>query len=302
MNKKIKPYYEGKVRDLYSVDEEKILIVATDRVSAFDIIFKETIPNKGIYLNLISSMWFQYIENRPSILFPNQTLKEALNFKTHFITNDYTKFPEPYCHMKELSNRSMLVLKTEPIKYEFVVRSYLLGSAWKEYTKSQSICGIPLPRGLTYGSPLDEPILTPAIKEELGKHDINIPFEEITNKIGKDLAEKLKDISINIFKEASLILEQCGFILCDTKFEFGIKNEEVYLIDEILTPDSSRFWKKDSQNKDSYDKQILRDYLEKIKWNKKPPPPDLPQSLIDETRKRYEEVYLKLESILGKKS
>lgn len=298
MNKKIQPFYQGKVRDLYNVDDEKMIIVSTDRISAFDVIFKEIIPNKGMYLNLISSMWFQYIENHPSNLFSGKTLKEALNLKTHFITNDYLKYPEPFCHMKELSNRSMLVLKTERLNFECVVRGYLVGSAWKEYEKTQSVCGIHLPSGLTFSSRLNEPIFTPATKEELGKHDINITFDEMINKIGKDLAEKLREISISIFKEASIVLEQCGFILCDTKFEFGIKNNEIYIIDELLTPDSSRFWKKDSVNIDSYDKQIIRDYLEQIKWNKQPPPPTLPSSLIEETRRRYEEIYLKIKNIL----
>jgi phosphoribosylaminoimidazole-succinocarboxamide synthase len=292
-----KPFYQGKVRDLYEVDKEKMLIVSTDRISAFDVIFREIIPNKGVLLNAITVLWFKYIKNKKSRLFPNQTLTEALDFETHFITDDIKEFPEPYCHYKELMNRSMLVHKTQRIDFECVVRGYLAGSAWKEYQKTKSICGIALPDGLSFGSKLPEPIFTPATKESLGKHDINVSFEYMKQKIGP-IADRLKEISIAIFQEASLLLEEAGFLLCDTKFEFGIKDNKIYLIDEVLTPDSSRFWKKDTSVHESYDKQIIRDYLESIQWNKQPPPPPLPQNLIQDTYKRYEEIYLSIKKIL----
>jgi phosphoribosylaminoimidazole-succinocarboxamide synthase len=292
-----KPFYQGKVRDLYEVDKEKMLIVSTDRISAFDVIFREIIPNKGVLLNAITVLWFKYIKNKKSRLFPNQTLTEALAFETHFITDDIKEFPEPYCHYKELMNRSMLVHKTQRIDFECVVRGYLAGSAWKEYQKTKGICGIALPDGLSFGSKLPEPIFTPATKESLGKHDINVSFEYMKQKIGP-IADRLKEISIAIFQEASLLLEEAGFLLCDTKFEFGIKDNKIYLIDEVLTPDSSRFWKKDTSVHESYDKQIIRDYLESIQWNKQPPPPPLPQNLIQDTYKRYEEIYLSIKKIL----
>jgi len=292
-----KPFYQGKVRDLYEVDKEKMLIVSTDRISAFDVIFREIIPNKGVLLNAITVLWFKYIKNKKSRLFPNQTLTEALAFETHFITDDIKEFPEPYCHYKELMNRSMLVHKTQRIDFECVVRGYLAGSAWKEYQKTKSICGIALPDGLSFGSKLPEPIFTPATKESLGKHDINVSFEYMKQKIAP-IADRLKEISIAIFQEASLLLEEAGFLLCDTKFEFGIKDNKIYLIDEVLTPDSSRFWKKGTSVPKSYDKQIIRDYLESIQWNKQPPPPPLPQNLIQDTYKRYEEIYLSIKKIL----
>ncbi len=292
-----KPFYQGKVRDLYEVDSEKMLIVSTDRISAFDVIFREIIPNKGILLNAITVLWFKYIKNKKSQLFPNQTLTEALDFETHFISDDINEFPEPYCHYKELMNRSMLVYKTQRIDFECVVRGYLAGSAWKEYQQTRSICGISLPDGLNFGSKLPEPIFTPATKESLGKHDINVSFDYMKQKIGP-IADRLKEISIAIFQEASLLLEEAGFLLCDTKFEFGIKENKIYLIDEVLTPDSSRFWKKGTSIPESYDKQIIRDYLESIQWNKQPPPPPIPQNLIQNTYKRYEEIYLSLKKQL----
>ncbi|GIX40905.1 MAG: phosphoribosylaminoimidazole-succinocarboxamide synthase [Leptospiraceae bacterium] len=294
----LKPFYQGKVRDLYNVDKEKMLIVSTDRISAFDVIFREIIPNKGILLNQIAVMWFKYLKNKPSNIFSGKTLTEALNFETHFITDELKEFPEPFCNFKEFAHRSMLVYKTKRIDFECVVRGYLAGSGWKEYQQSKSICGISLPDGLTFGSKLPEPIFTPATKEELGKHDVNVSFAYMQEKIGENLANQLRDISIAIYKEASILLEKAGFLLCDTKFEFGIKDNKIYLIDEVLTPDSSRFWKKDSNHFDSYDKQIIRDYLESLNWDKKPPPPELPQNLIQETYKRYEEIYLSLKKVL----
>ncbi|MCS7205904.1 MAG: phosphoribosylaminoimidazolesuccinocarboxamide synthase [Leptospiraceae bacterium] len=293
------PFYRGKVRDLYEVDDERMIIVSTDRISAFDVVFSEAIPKKGIYLNEISSLWFWYLQNKPSRLFPQKTLTTALNFKTHFITNDLSEFPEPFCHIDEWNQRAMLVYKTKRIDFECVVRGYLLGSAWKEYQATQKVSGIALKPGLKFGDALPEFLFTPTTKEELGKHDINVDFEYMQEKIGSTLAQRLKEISLSLFKEAKEIYDSIGFILCDTKFEFGIRNGEIYLIDEVLTPDSSRFWKKGNEKKkDSYDKQILRDYLEKISWDKNSPPPPIPQDIISELQSRYEEIYLRLKEVL----
>jgi phosphoribosylaminoimidazole-succinocarboxamide synthase len=294
----LKPFYQGKVRDLYDIDSEKMLIVSTDRISAFDIIFKEIIPNKGILLNQIAVMWFKYLKHKPSLSYPDKTLLEALNFETHFITEEWKDFPEPYCHHKEFAHRSILVYKTKRIDFECVVRGYLVGSAWKEYQVNQSVCGIPLPKGLTFGAKLPEPIFTPATKEIVGKHDVNVTFEFMQEKIGKKLANQIKNISMTIFKEATILMEKAGYILCDTKFEFGLKDNKIYLIDEVLTPDSSRFWKINQSQLESYDKQLIRDYLESIQWNKQPPPPSLPEDLIYKVYKRYEEVYESLKKIL----
>ncbi|MFN3605089.1 MAG: phosphoribosylaminoimidazolesuccinocarboxamide synthase [Leptonema sp. (in: bacteria)] len=297
----MKPIYQGKVRDLYSVDTETFLIVSTNRISAFDVVFNEEIPNKGKTLNSISSMWFLYLKNKNSRIFPGFSLEKRLNFKDHFITNDYKRFPEPYSK-EEFKENSMLVYKTQKIPFECIVRGYLAGSAWKEYKETSKISDIPLPKGLELGSPLPEILFTPSTKEEKGIHDKNISFKEMENQIGKDLAYRLKEISVEIYKEASLIFEEIGFILCDTKFEFGLRENQIYLIDEVLTPDSSRLWKKKDyrigSNLPSYDKQLIRDYLESIQWNKQPPPPPLPQELIQETIKRYQEIEERLKKIL----
>lgn len=298
----MKPFYQGKVRDIYEVENDKFLIVSTNRISAFDVIFKEEIPEKGKILNSISSMWFQYLKNKKSRLFPNYTLQERLNFENHFITNDPNQYPPPFCDSVEFKYSSMLVYKTKKIPFECIVREYLAGSAWKEYQKSKSICGIPLPEGLQLGSKLPDVLFTPSTKEETGKHDQNITFEFFEKQLGTNLANKIREISIMIFKEASIIMQEIGFILCDTKFEFGIKDGKLYLIDEVLTPDSSRFWNKEDyqvgSNLPSYDKQLIRDYLESIHWNKQPPPPPLPQELIQKTMERYKEIEIKLKKIL----
>lgn len=298
----MKPFYQGKVRDIYEIENDKFLIVSTNRISAFDVIFKEEIPEKGKILNSISSMWFQYLKYKKSKLFPEYTLQEKLNFQNHFITNDSNQYPPPFCDINEFKDSSMLVYKTKKIPFECIVRGYLAGSAWKEYQKSKSICGIPLPEGLQLGSKLPEVIFTPSTKEETGKHDENISFELFEHQLGKDLAYQIREISIAIFKEASIIMQEIGFILCDTKFEFGIKDNKLYLIDEVLTPDSSRFWKKEdyqiNSNLPSYDKQLIRDYLESVKWNKQPPPPPLPKELIQKLIERYKEIETKLKQIL----
>lgn len=289
----MEPVYRGKVRDIYHVDDERMILVSSDRVSAFDVVFSEEIPGKGIYLNEISSMWFRYLEQGKSLLF-GKPLSEELSFKTHFIHSRVEEYPSPYRELAQSrgwKHRSMLVWKTQRIDFECIVRGYLLGSAWKEYRMSRKVAGLLLPEGLSFGDKLPEPLFTPATKEEAGKHDENVDMAFMESKTGKELAERLKEISLAIFQEASLVFGEVGFILCDTKFEFGLKDGEIYLIDEVLTPDSSRFWKKGQKGFDSYDKQILRDYLETLGWNKEPPPPPLPPSLVEELEKRYKEVY-----------
>ncbi len=294
------PIYKGKVRDIYEVDSETLLIVSSNRISAFDVIFNEEIPNKGRVLNTISSLWFLYFQNQKSKIFPNSTLQEKLNFKTHFITNDFTQYPKKF-QIEKFKDCSMLVYKTKKIPFECIVRGYLAGSAWKEYKETRKVCDIRLPEGLQLGSKLPEILFTPSTKEEAG-HDTNVSFQYLVNQIGIELAHKIKEISIAIFKEASIIMESIGFLLCDTKFEFGIKDQQIYLIDEVLTPDSSRFWKKEEYhlgtNLASYDKQLLRDYLESIQWNKQPPPPSIPKNIIEELIKRYEDIEKKLKLAL----
>lgn len=266
----------GKVRDIYDLGE-CLLFVATDRISAFDVVMNDAIPYKGQILNSISTFWFE---------------RTSHIIKNHLITDKVSEFPAICSKYKDLlANRSMLVRKTEPLKAEFVVRGYLAGSGWKEYKKTSSICGIPLPEGLDEYGRLPDPIFTPSTKEDVG-HDQNIDFEGAVNIIGRELAEKLRDVSISIFKYASGYLERRNIILADTKFEFGInKHGEPILIDEVLTPDSSRFWLKESyaagREQTNFDKQILRDFLESVSWNKQPPPPILPSEIINRTKEKY---------------
>lgn len=295
------PIYKGKVRDVYEVDSQTLLIISTNRVSAFDVIFNEEIPNKGKVLNTISSLWLLYLKNQKSKIFPNDTLQDKLNFKNHFITNDYTQYPKAY-RKEEFKDCSMLVYKTQKIPFECIVRGYLAGSAWKEYKETKKVSDIILPEGLKLGSKLSEILFTPSTKEEVGVHDVNVSFKFMERQLGTELANKIKEISIAIFREASLLMESIGFLLCDTKFEFGIRENQIYLIDEVLTPDSSRFWKKEEyelgRDLPSYDKQLLRDYLESINWNKKPPPPPLPETIIQELTQKYEEIEKKIKLAL----
>lgn len=266
----------GKVRDLYDLGET-LLMVATDRLSAFDVVMPDPIPDKGIILTQISLYWFEVM--KPLI-------------KNHVVTSDVNAYPavcKPYA--ETLRGRSMLVKKATPLAIECVVRGYISGSGWKSYQESGSVCGISLDAGLQESDQLPEPIFTPSTKAELGDHDINIDFEEAAKIIGVDLASRVKELSLAIYKKGAELADKKGIIIADTKFEFGRIGNDIILIDEILTPDSSRFWPKDSYRpggpQKSYDKQYVRDHLLAIKWNKKPPGPVLPEDVIRNTRRKY---------------
>jgi phosphoribosylaminoimidazole-succinocarboxamide synthase len=268
----------GKVRDIYEVDK-CLLIVATDRISAFDVIMPNPIPGKGKILTGMSIFWF----NRMNGIIEN-----------HLLSTDPFDFPDaclPY--RKELEGRSMLVEKAKPLPVECVVRGYLSGSGWKDYRESGSISGIALPRGLRESARLPEPLFTPSTKAPEGKHDMPITKREMEDIIGSKRTEKIIEISLAIYAMASRLAEEAGIIIADTKMEFGIIEERLILIDELLTPDSSRFWPRDDYEEGrpqkSFDKQFLRDYLVSINWNQKPPAPDLPDEIIEQTRKKYEE-------------
>ena len=277
----------GKVRDLYDLGD-KILMVTTDRMSAFDVILPNAITDKGKVLNQISLFWFDYLKD----VVPN-----------HLITANVDEYPEECQEYREfLEGRSMLVKKVQPFPVECVVRGYISGSGWKSYKKTQEVCGIKLEENLVESQKLPEAIYTPSTKEEVGEHDINISFEESADIIGEEHAEKLKELSLKIYKKASEFAKTKGIIIADTKFEFGIYNDEIILIDEVLTPDSSRFWPEDlyapGGSQPSFDKQFVRDYLEKIEWDKTPPAPVLPEEIIENTSKKYKEA---LEKLAGEK-
>jgi phosphoribosylaminoimidazole-succinocarboxamide synthase len=273
----------GKVRDIYDLGD-RLLIVATDRISAFDVVMPNPIPDKGRILTQLSNFWFDLTKD----LVPNHVLSTEVG--------DYPKECQPYQEM--LRGRSMLVMKTEVLPVECVVRGYLSGSGWEEYQKTGEVCGIKLPKGLRESSKLEEPIFTPATKAEIGLHDENIPFEKVEKTIGKDLAQKVKSLSLAIYKKARDFADQRGILISDTKMEFGVKSEKLFLIDELLTPDSSRFWPKDEYQpggpQKSFDKQFLRDYLLTIRWNKNPPAPQLPEEIVKKTREKYLEAYERL--------
>lgn len=273
----------GKVRDIYDLGDT-LLIVATDRISAFDVVMPDPIPDKGMVLTQISRFWFESTRD----IVPN-----------HLISTEVEDFPEicqPYQEI--LSGRTMLVRKAEPLPVECVVRGYLSGSGWGEYETRGEVCGIRLPKGLVESSKLEEPIFTPATKAEAGTHDENISFERVIEIIGRERAEQIKTISISIYRRASEIAEKKGIIIADTKFEFGISEERMLLIDEVLTPDSSRFWPKNEHHpggpQKSFDKQFLRDYLLSLGWDKSPPAPQLPREIIEKTRERYLEALRRL--------
>ena len=278
----------GKVRDIYDLGD-KLLIVVTDRISAFDVIMPNGIPDKGVVLNQISLYWFKQVES----VIPN-----------HIISTDISTLPAGFQKAKDqLVNRSMIVKKAQPLPAECIVRGYLTGSGLKEYQKTGKVCGIELPMGLVESSRIAEPIFTPSTKAEEG-HDLNISFEEM-KKILKDdaLAEKVKNTSLAIYKKGRDLADAKGIIIADTKFEFGLFNGSLILIDEVMTPDSSRFWPKsdykEGVSQKSFDKQFLRDYLETLKdWNKTPPGPALPQEIIMKTREKYVEAF---ERLTGKK-
>ena len=269
---------KGKVRDIYDLDDS-LLMVTTDRLSAFDVVMPDSIPDKGKILTQISLFWFEVMKP----LVPNHLISSNVD--------DYPSSCKPYA--EDLRGRSMLVKKTEPLPIECVVRGYISGSGWKSYQETGDICGIKLPEGLKESDKLPEPIFTPSTKAEIGLHDINIDFEEAVKKIGRTLADKVKEFSLEIYKKGAEFADKKGIIIADTKFEFGLNENEIILIDEVLTPDSSRFWPKETYKpggpQKSFDKQYLRDYLISINYNRKPPGPSLPADVIRNTRNKYME-------------
>lgn len=273
----------GKVRDVYQVDD-KLLIVATDRMSAFDVVMDDPIPDKGRILTSLSLFWFKELGNI---------------VENHILSADPSIYPEP-CrkYRDELEGRSMLVKKASPLPVECIVRGYLSGSGWAEYRSTGTICGIPLPKGLVESEKLPQPIFTPSTKAESGIHDENISFERVVEILGEEEAEKIRELSLGIYEFGRDLAAQKGIIIADTKFEFGEIDGRLLLIDEVLTPDSSRFWPMDTYRpggpQASFDKQYLRDYLDGLDWPKEPPPPKLPPEVIKKTRERYLEALERL--------
>lgn len=274
----LKPFKSGKVREVYDLGEN-LLLVASDRISAFDCVLPDGIPDKGAVLTQISSWWF---EQTDSII------------TNHLISTDMKDFPPEAQKCPELAGRSMLVEKTEALPVECIVRGYLIGSGWKEYKKTSSVCGIHLPSGYQMADKLAEPIFTPSTKADEG-HDENITFDHASDILGPDLAEMVKKASLQLYKYAADFALKRGIIIADTKFEFGIKNGKLILIDEALTPDSSRFWPADSyapgSSPFSFDKQYVRDYLTELNWDKTPPAPPLPDEVVKQTRAKYLEAF-----------
>jgi phosphoribosylaminoimidazole-succinocarboxamide synthase len=275
------PVARGKVRDIYSLGERELLFVATDRISAFDHVLATGVPDKGRILTQLSLFWFDFLKD---------------TVKNHVLTADPAEFPselKPY--LDQLAGRSMIVRRAEMFPVECVVRAYISGSGWKDYQANGSICGIELPAGLRESDRLPEPIFTPAAKINTGGHDENISFEVVIERIGLDYANELRRLTLEIFGKASRHAESRGLILADTKFEFGLIDGEIVLADEVLTPDSSRYWPADGYApggaQPSFDKQYVRDYLESIKWNKQAPAPGLPQEVVERTREKYLEAF-----------
>ncbi len=290
-----RPDYRGKVRDLYFVDESRMIMVASDRISAFDVVFAQPVPDKGRILTSISAMWFRALRD--------SGLQKKYNFRDHLLSDRVADFPPPFCNEPGFAGRSLLTRRTGRIDFECVVRAYLAGSAWKEYSASGQVCGIQLPAGLQLGSPLPELIFTPATKAPLGEHDQNISFEQMQTAIGAPLAERLRTVSLAIFRFAAERMHSQGILLCDTKFEFGRMGDELYLIDEALTPDSSRYWDaggyRVGESPPGFDKQFVRDYLESIGWDKRPPPPELPAEVIERTVRLYRDIEERIARGLG---
>jgi len=282
----LKTFKKGKVRDVYETDDSLLLIV-TDRISAFDYVLHEPIPFKGICLTQISKFWFDFFKD---------------TVPSHVISTDIADFPEELKeHTGILNGRSMLVKKAKVFPIECIVRGYISGSAWKSYQKDGTVCGIKLPEGLKESDKFDEPLFTPSTKAESG-HDINISFEKMEELIGDEDAEKIRELSIKIYKEGAKYTLSKGIIIADTKFEFGKIGDEIILVDELLTPDSSRFWPADlyepGKSQPSFDKQYVRDYLTSTGWDKNSDPPHLPENVIAETQNKYQEAY---ERVTGKK-
>jgi phosphoribosylaminoimidazole-succinocarboxamide synthase len=279
----LKLFNRGKVRDIYDLGDQ-LLLVASDRISAFDVILPTLIPDKGKILTALSVYWFEVIKD----ILPN-----------HLITTNVEKFPaacQP--HKAMLEGRTMLVKKSIPAPVECIVRGYLVGSGWKDYQQTGAVCGIPLPQGLVEAARLDQPIFTPSTKAAVGAHDVNITFDEMVTKVGKKRAEKMREATIGIYSLAREVAEKKGIIIADTKFEFGIEGDDIILIDEVLTPDSSRFWPMDGykpgKTPDSFDKQFVRDYLVNLPWDIKSPPPELPPEIVKKTQEKYLEALKRL--------
>jgi len=270
----------GKVRDIYRIDDEHMLIVSTDRLSAFDVVFSQTIPNKGALLTQVSNFWFA------------RTGHIIRNHLSDLRLQDYVSAED----LAQIQSRSIIVKHLKTLPVEAIVRGYIIGSGWKDYQTTGELCGIKLPKGLQQAEQLAEPIFTPSSKATVGDHDINISFADAVELIGEDLANQVKDASIALYKMASDYAQKRGIIIADTKFEFGVdENNQLVLIDEILTPDSSRYWPADQYQKGmsppSYDKQFIRDYLETLDWDKTPPAPSIPQHIIDKTQQKYQDVH-----------
>jgi phosphoribosylaminoimidazole-succinocarboxamide synthase len=280
--KSLKLFKKGKVRDIYELDN-MLLIVATDRISAFDVVLPNGIPQKGEILTALSIFWFGFTRD----VIANHVIPVVPRGIPHLSEKE----------RKLLEGRAMLAKKAKPLPVECIVRGYLSGSAWKEYQSHGTVAGMKLPAGLQESAKLEEPIFTPSTKAETG-HDVNITFKELQNLVEAEIAARLREVSISIYLKASEYAEDRGIIIADTKFEFGLYNGEVILIDELLTPDSSRFWSKEEYKQGkpqpSFDKQFVRDYLEAIKWDKNPPAPELPPEVIEETSKKYLEAYRRL--------
>ena len=282
----LKLHSRGKVRDIYELGDA-LLIIATDRISAFDVIMDEGIPYKGVVLTQISKFWFE----RMSSIIPH-----------HIISTDVSKFPAPADRYRDqLEGRSMLVRKTRPLPVECIARGYLAGSGWKEYRSDQSICGVSLPPGLEESQELPAPIFTPSTKAEIGAHDENIPFSRVIELCGEELAVHLRDTTLAIYRQAAKFAAEKGIVIADTKFEFGVDNGTLIWIDEALTPDSSRFWPQagyaPGRPQPSFDKQFLRDYLETLDWNKSAPPPPLPDDIVQKTSEKYREALRRITGI-----
>lgn len=276
----VKLFSRGKVRDVFEVDGDRLLIVATDRLSAFDVVMAEGIPDKGRVLTELSCFWFQFFRD----VVPS-----------HFVSADVGDYPpELRPHIEQLDGRSMLVARAQPFPIECVARGYLAGSGWKDYRATGAVCGVKLPAGLTESAQLDDPIFTPATKAQTG-HDENITWQEAVAIVGRAAAEKLRDQTLDLYVRAREYAESRGIIIADTKFEWGVRGDKIILIDEVLTPDSSRFWPKEGyepgKSQPSFDKQFVRDYLESTRWNKQPPPPPLPPEVVGRTSEKYREAY-----------
>ncbi|MEJ5284304.1 MAG: phosphoribosylaminoimidazolesuccinocarboxamide synthase [Brevinematia bacterium] len=284
--KELKFLFKGKVRDIYEINPREWLIVTTDRISAFDVVFNEPIPQKGIILNKISNLWFEKIKFLPNHIISTNPI-EKLDFLKNY---------------NGVNERAVIVKKVNRLPVECVVRGYLFGSVYNEYKKYSTASGVKLPEGLKLAEKLPEPIFTPATKAETG-HDENIDYDKFVNIVGKNIADKIIEFSIEIYKFAREKMEKNGIILADTKFEFGIdENGNLILVDEVLTPDSSRYWDAKTyeagKNPISFDKQFLRDYLDSINWDKTPPPPALPEEIINKTKQKYEEILKIIERTL----